>query len=166
VVDHTSGFVLAFLGAGAHVDDLAARPQVRRMPSTTGEALVFWRADRALFDELHARGACRWCRHAWRVELERGSARGLYTYQHVTENWIAGPYARLCVPESPRRVDELPAVVRETALGFDGRFAELAALQPAEHWPCRAHRDIWLASDFETTRSFDTGEIVAPDDDA
>jgi hypothetical protein len=143
----------------ALVDELGARV----LRATRGFALAIPPGNRPAFQELHARGACVRCQFHWNYPGTELAEHGLYYYRHITENWIAGPYARLHVPAAP--LADLPPVLRDLAIRFDGRFADTVELQPAERWPCRAWSASWLATDHQTIRSFETGEIVTDDDD-
>jgi hypothetical protein len=66
--------------------------------------------------------------------------RGLYQYEHLTENWTSGPYGRQAVPTAPIKWEELPAGLR-AGLGvvrLPVRFAQERYVQPVEHGPCRS----------------------------
>jgi hypothetical protein len=79
--------------------------------------------------------------------------RGLYVYEHSTENWIAGPYVREADPEGePLREAELPDEIRAHLVRFAGSFARTAEIQPVELWPCEAWDAGYLASDGKTVR--------------
>ncbi|MBS2018178.1 MAG: hypothetical protein JST00_35230 [Deltaproteobacteria bacterium] len=82
----------------------------------------------------------------------------LYRYEHTTENWISGPYERQNVPASPVKESAMPADVLEHAVRFDGSFAEVEKLQPAEFWACESWQPGWLALDGKTVRPFEGRE--------
>jgi len=83
---------------------------------------------------------------------------GVYVYWHEGA-WLASPYERNSVPESPAR---LPAALTARMVRFDGRFADRAELQPLEHWPSRAPVAVWLASGGNTVRCVAGREAAFP----
>src|SRR5262245_3173822 len=75
---------------------------------------------------------------------------GLYEYEHLCENWVAGPYGRYRVPGRPVHIDQLPPAMRtrlKPPLLADLRFADTVHLQPAEHWECDSWEPAWLGLD-------------------
>ena len=164
-IDERTYEVTAFVRDPAAIEDLVRRMEARVYPATTGSALVIRKPDPVGFAELHNRGACVMCVRTFCSS--RHATHGVYDYSHSDrfENWIAGPYARIAVPVKPITADELPTVVLDVAIRFAGRFADLVVLQPAEHWPSRAHSNMWVATDHKTHRDFETGEIVIYDEE-
>jgi hypothetical protein len=78
----------------------------------------------------------------------RLAAMGLYYYAHEEwENALAGPYDRTGVPETPMPGPQVPRGLLKQMVSFDGRFAETAKLQPAEHWQSDAWSDGWVSAD-------------------
>jgi hypothetical protein len=79
-------------------------------------------------------------------------ARGFYCYDHLCENWIAGPYGRSSVPERPLKLEELPAPFRDAvgAMRFTRlSFAETRTIQPVEHTECGSWEPGWMDSEGE-----------------
>jgi hypothetical protein len=82
---------------------------------------------------------------------------GVFAYEHETENWIAGPYQREGSPETPVRLENLPADVRARLgkMRFDGFcFGETARIQPVELTKCESWEPAWLSLDGKTARPF------------
>jgi hypothetical protein len=72
---------------------------------------------------------------------------GLFVYEHLTENWIAGPYGRMLTPSHPLRVDALPPDLRadlELVRFRDLRFADAPRVQPVGRMPCANVRDEYV----------------------
>jgi hypothetical protein len=83
------------------------------------------------------------------------AAAGVIEYEHETENWISGPYARIGKPEKPARLEDLPESSEKKLGTF--RFANLCFLetdriQPIEHASCASWEPAWLALDGRTVR--------------
>jgi hypothetical protein len=76
---------------------------------------------------------------------------GVYVYWH-DGGWLAWPYERLTVPDSPIRSASLPAAIVAHMVAFDGRFGDRVELQPVEHWTSRAPVAAWLESGTNTVR--------------
>ena len=148
--------VLAFVKDADAIRDLLPRLQAREVPATRGAAVIVKLADRAAFEELHARGACLGCSSSWGDDDADPdiAAHGVFHYTHTCENWIAGPYARTAVPAKPLTLAQLPAELRDGAIRYEGRFGDAVQLQPAEHWPSVAWGASWLATDHKTVRPF------------
>lgn len=81
-------------------------------------------------------------------EVPAPARLGLYRYDQLTENWIAGPYGRVLVPSRPLRLDDLPAPFRRLVgrVRFALKFAETPHIQRVEHHPCSAWGGQYLAS--------------------
>jgi hypothetical protein len=107
----------------------------------------------ALVDRLHASGACLGCSPAFDEDGDAIAAtRGLYVYEHVAENWIAGPYRLVAKPARPATLEVLPEDVREKAVRFDGRFDETGLLHPMALGPCESWEPAWIDLDGVTVR--------------
>ena len=107
----------------------------------------------ALVERLHAAGACLACGHAFPDSEETLAAeRGLYAYDHVTENWAAGPYRLVAKPSVPARLEDLPEDVRAAAIRFEGSFEETGLVQPVSLWPCESWQAAWIDMDGKTVR--------------
>lgn len=136
---------------------LVARHGGRFVLARTGAAALLRQVAPGALAELHAAGGCRACRWAWApYEGERRPARlGLYEYEHLCENWIAGPYG-VVHPRHPVKLAQLPPEVVAVAewVRFEGLcFAESPLLQPADHVPCATWHAPYLAADGRTVRS-------------
>ena len=159
--------LLMFVPDVAPVQDLVTAQNVEVLRTTEGYCIAIVKDD-PLRGRIHELGLCTGCALTWTVPRDDlHSSRGLYDYVHsnLCENWIAGPYVRIRAPIRPLVADELPPRVREHAIRFPGRFADTVELQPAAYWTCRAHSNTWLATDYKTQRSFETGAIVTDEDD-
>lgn len=78
------------------------------------------------------------------------ATRGIYVYGHTCENWIAGPYGREEIPDSPLHVDQLPPQLRQQLkqCRFEQiSFADSPHIQPAEYVECSAWDDRFLGMD-------------------
>ena len=123
--------------------EIAERRAVQ-LPATEGVAVLFQTLPAATAQRLHDSGACLGCKwHFQQPEMEEYSpdlaARGLFSYSHLTENWISGPYGRVRRPVQPIHVDQLPPRLRDAvkAMRFDTlSFAETPHIQPVEHTEC------------------------------
>ncbi len=63
---------------------------------------------------------------------------GVYVYEHLTENWISGPYGRVGVPAKPLHIRELPEVVQNALESFVWKgvaFDSSVHVQPAGDVP-------------------------------
>lgn len=72
---------------------------------------------------------------------------GFYEYDHLTENWISGPYGRESVPARPIHIDQLPPDLRDRldALRYDKlRFAETLHIQPVELGECASWESAYV----------------------
>ena len=148
--------VLMFLSSlDAVREDLAAGTAVTVRATT--DNVVFWRE---LSEERHealiANGHCLGGSYLFDPEDDtedeerirpNPSAYGLFYYDHLTENWISGPYGRQRIPAQPVHVDQLPPTVRNEfkSFVFDKlRFTEAPHVQPMEHAPCHSWEGAWL----------------------
>lgn len=161
------GDALVFADEPADLAPLLARTGGRLVASIQGAAAVLPAVQRAALDELHAAGRCRACSWLWRpLDRGRSAARlGLYEYEHLTENWIAGPYG-VIHPRHPVKLHQLPPEVVAVAewVRFDGLcFAETPLLQPADHVPCATWTAPYLSADGRTVRT-QRPEGLDPDD--
>ncbi len=80
---------------------------------------------------------------------------GLYEYNHLTENWISGPYGREAVPAQPLHIDQLPPALRQTLARFrldKIRFADTLYFQPVEHTECISWESGYLDVDCKRIR--------------
>jgi hypothetical protein len=133
----------------------------RAMPvrASEGTAVVWRRLNQAESKRLHDAGVCRACFWHFHPLDDAGneaegyvpalSRHGVYTYGHLTENWISGPYGREEVPAQPVHVDQLPPDVRQALkqVRFDKlSFADTPHVQPVEHAECVSWESAYLDS--------------------
>jgi hypothetical protein len=105
----------------------------------------------AVLARWHEAGRCLGCTtNYFDDEYPSFGHRGVYLYDHDTENWIAGPYRRREVPVAPLAADQLAPALRRKMVPFAGSFAETRSLQPVEVWPSEAWGASYLASDGKT----------------
>lgn len=155
--------VLIFLTSADPLQEEIAAGQALQVPATEGVAFILREVPAETIQRLHASGACRGC--FWYFagdpaeENEHDpdlASRGLYDYQHLTENWISGPYGRQRVPLRPLHIDQLPPALRNEIkqFRFDNlSFAETPYIQPVEHTECASWEAAWIDS---------TGKKVRP----
>ncbi len=150
-------YVILFMGPESR-DQIPSFARV--LHTTTGIGVVCDTANatpeaQEWFRHQHAEGNCLECYATWHgfgeADGEVG-AGGVYQYDHVCENWAAGPYALSVVPQSPLRATDLPQAIRDVAVKLPGRFADTPYVQPAEHMESHAWGDTWLATDFLVER--------------
>lgn len=150
-------YVILFMGPES-LDQIPSFARV--LHTTTGIGVVCDTANatpeaQEWFRHQHAEGNCLECYATWHgfgeADGEVG-AGGVYQYDHVCENWAAGPYALSVVPQSPLRATDLPQAIRDVAVKLPGRFADTPYVQPAEHMESHAWGDTWLATDFLVER--------------
>jgi hypothetical protein len=137
--------------------DLRAGRAVRavEVPAAEGKAVLWQRLSKAKHKRLHDAGVCRGC--FWHFgppdEQEEGrwpnpAGLGMFSYSHLTDNWVAGPYGRQQSPRQPVHVDQLPPDVRKLVgqVRFDLRFADAPRIQPVEHTPCESWESAYMDS--------------------
>src|SRR5262249_45335399 len=123
--------------------------------ASEGVAVIWPRLNQADSKRLHDAGVCRGC--FWQFVLdddEEGgqgglSRHGVFTYGHLTENWISGPYGREEVPAQPVHIDQLPPDIRQALkqVRFDKlSFADTPHVQPVEHTECVSWESAYLDS--------------------
>jgi len=134
--------ILMFLASLDPVREEIAAGRAIELPASEGAAVLFQSLPAELSQRLHDTGACLGC-NFHHPELEEYSpdmaARGLFTYTHLTENWISGPYGRNRQPAQPIHVDQLPPRIREAVQGMRFNslcFAQTPHIQPVEHADC------------------------------
>lgn len=141
-------------------DDIAAGRAVE-VPASEGVAVMFREMPEELSRRLHESGACRGCSlylHSGEMEehYPDPALRGLFSYEHLTENWISGPYGRVRRPAQPIHVDQLPPRIRAAvqAMRFDSLcFTDTTHIQPIEHADCESWESAYLDV---------TGKIIRP----
>lgn len=163
--------VLMFLESLDPVDAELNRGELFEVPSAQGVAVVWRELSRATYQRLHEQADCLYCTYGGDVDDEEVEEVeevedtwvtpsslanfGFYSYTHVTDNWVAGPYARDLQPAQPITIDELPPDLGRQVrqVRFDDLcFRETTAFQPVEHVACDAWGAAYLASDGKTIR--------------
>lgn len=121
-----------------------------------GAAAIFDRLPRATSQRLHAPGGCLACFSEPADETRVDPSRfGLFSYGHLCDSWIAGPYGRRTRPSAALLVHQLPPALKPafTAFRFDHLcFADEPYLQPLDHFRCHATPPAYLAADGKTVR--------------
>jgi len=140
---------LLFLSSLDPVREALASGQAVQVPSADSFAVTFQHLPAELGKRIHDAGACRVCFYLFR-QLEGGPGPahvGFFEYEHLTENWISGPYGRIARPLKPLHVDQLPPDVRARVkqMRFDAlNFAEATHIQPVEHAACDSWEGAYL----------------------
>jgi hypothetical protein len=156
------GPVLMFLSSADLVrEELAAGGCVTARASR-GVAVIFRSLSKATSDRAHEAGQCLGCFPHFAAEEQPGDERppspaelGLFSFEHLCENWISGPYGRSEQPSAPLSVGDLPPELQDAVaqVRFDKIcFAEAPFVQPLEHVPCESWECAQLASDFTTVK--------------
>jgi hypothetical protein len=143
---------LMFLDSLDPVRDEIAAGRAVEVRASEGFAVLFRPLSEAVAARLHSSGACRGCCLYFQGSAQEGVAvdpvaRGFFSYSHLTENWISGPYGRVRRPTQPIHVDQLPPRVRGAikAVRFDTlSFADTPYIQPVEHTPCESWESAYL----------------------
>jgi hypothetical protein len=143
---------LMFLDSLDAVKDEIAADHAVEVPASEGVAVLIRQMSEELAKRLHDSGACLGC--SWYFHEEEAeehspdlTARGLFSYSHLTENWISGPYGRVSRPAQPIHIDQLPPRIREAvkAMRFDLlSFAETPHIQPVEHADCASWESAYM----------------------
>ena len=139
--------ILMFLTSLDPVRDEIAAGRAVAMPTTEGAAVLFQRLPKALGQRLHATGACLGCEWHFQAHNSEVAERGLFSYSHLTDDCLAGPYGRVQQPVQPIHLDQLPPQLREAvkAMRFDSLcFAETPHIQPIEHTECESWEPAYL----------------------
>jgi hypothetical protein len=133
----------------------------REVPAATGVAVKFERLPTDVARRIHEQEACLGCFPLYEDDEEFRPARhGLFSYSHLCENWISGPYGRLESPAQSITLDALPPELRKdvAAVRFSTLcFHETSVLQPVNHAPCGSWETEYLDVDFETRRPIPDG---------
>jgi hypothetical protein len=143
---------LMFLDSLDAVEDDIAAGRAVEVPASEGVAVLFQQMSEELAKLLHDNGFCRGCFWYFHNEEAEGysadlTSRGLFSYSHLTDNWISGPYGRVSRPAQPLHIDQLPPRIREAvkAMRFDSlSFAETPHIQPVEHAECESWESAYL----------------------
>ena len=143
---------LVFLASLDPVADEIAAGRAVQVPASEGVAVIFQQMPEEVSNRLHDSGACLGCTWYFHRDEEEDyrpdlTTRGLFSYSHLTENWISGPYGRVRRPAQPIHVDQLPPRIRQAvkAMRFDTlSFADTPHIQPVEHAPCVSWESAYL----------------------
>jgi hypothetical protein len=144
--------IVMFLDSVEPVRDEIAAGRAVEVRASEGVAVLFRQLPEAVAERLHTSGACRGCSWYFEAMAEEGTrldpaAHGIFSYSHLTENWISGPYGRVRQPAQPIHVDQLPPRVRDAikAVRFDTlSFTDTPHIQPVEHTPCESWESAYL----------------------
>jgi|SRR5579884_503297 len=136
-------------------EDIAAG-RATPMASSEGTAVQFDNVPDDLFRRLHDEGVCLACFYeATQAYAQAGltsvdvATLGVFRYEHLTENWISGPYGLVRRPSQPITIDQLPQHFRELVaqMRFERLcFSETLHIQPVEHTPCASWETAWIDS--------------------
>lgn len=150
------GPVLAFLSSLEAISTEVALGLAAPVRASFGAAALFDRMPRATAARLHGGGGgCLGCFSESDDDRVDPSRFGLFSYRHLCDSWIAGPYGRRTRPAASLLVHQLPAELRPrlTALRFERMcFAESPHLQPLDHFRCHATPPAYLAVDGKSVR--------------
>lgn len=131
----------------AEISDGSAIPV--RVHNAAG--IIWRRLAQSRFDEIHQRGQCLGCVFIYSFEEQTHESQrqspGLFHYDHLTENWISGPFGRRRIPLQPIHVDQLPPRLRQAirSVSFENlRFADTPHIQPLEYFECASWECAWL----------------------
>src|SRR5262245_14440624 len=141
---------LVFLTSLAPVQTDIEAGRATAVRATEGYAVIFPRLSAEQVRRLTESGTVRGSDFYFEDQEDGANAlarHGIYEYDHLCENWIAGPYGRKAVPARPIHVDQLPPNIRRNLKGTvltDRSFADTAHIQPIQHWECQSWEPGWL----------------------
>lgn len=148
--------VLAFVPSLASVSAEVALGEAVPVRAALGAAAIFERLPAVLSARLHGPGgACLGCFSEPDADRVDPSQFGLFSYRHLCDSWLAGPYGRRTRPSASLLIHQLPVELRGrlTALRFERVcFAEEPHLQPLDHFRCHATPPAWLDVGGRTVR--------------
>ena len=141
--------VLLFLKTLDAVREALASGQAVQVPGGDRLAVTFQRLPPEVSRRIHEAGACLACYtlYGGSEEAFDPASHGLFEYEHLTDNWISGPYGCHARPVKPLHVDQLPPDVRDLVkqMRFDNlSFAQTTHLQPLEHTDCASWEAAWM----------------------
>lgn len=151
----TSGPVIVFVPGLDVVAAEIAAGYAEPVRASFGAAALFDPLPRGTYQRLHARGGCLGCFAERNDERVDPSRFGLFSYRHLCDSWVAGPYGRRTRPSAALLVHQLPSALREVFTPFrfgDVCFAEQMHVQPLDHFRCHATPPAYLAVDGKTVR--------------
>ena len=120
-----------------------------------GAAVLYERLPAATAARIHEDRACRGCFHEPGDERVDPAQLGVFSYVHLCDGWVAGPYGRRASPTIPLSIDKLGAEAVKIARGrrFDAFcFADVPHLQPLDWARCHATVPARLEIDGFTVR--------------
>lgn len=151
--------LILFVESLESLRDEIASHRATVVSSTQGSAVIWHEPSIEQWQRIHEYGDCKGCaRYYSAFESLSGfapSRHGLFTYTHLTENWVSGPYGRRSIPEHPIHIDQLPPHLRDgfkMALFPNLIFSETAHLQPVEHVACDSWEAAYMDVDGYTIR--------------
>jgi hypothetical protein len=142
--------VLLFLKSLDLVQEALAAGQAVQVPSGDGVAVTLQHLPPELGRRIHEAGACLGCFYLFAHATDEGfdpAGHGLFVYEHLTDNWISGPYGCAARPVQPLHVDQLPPDMRAQVkqMRFDKlSFSQTPRLQPLEHTDCASWEAAWM----------------------
>jgi len=151
--------VVMFLANPELVSEDLRAGRAREVPSAEGAAVFWSRLSLVRYEALHAGGACRHCRNDWSFEDggENLRLRGsLFRFEHLTDNWCAGPYTLETQPEQPLKLYQLPPGLQRALSHVqfqDLSFREAPLVQPVEQFECEAWSCAWISTDGTEVRA-------------
>jgi hypothetical protein len=129
-----------------------------QLEATEGYAVLLPTLSREELDRYHQLPELRGSFNLYRQnasELTSPARWGVYEYDHTTENWVSGPYARITLPAQPLHIDQLPPDVRKLLAGprlQNVRFPDAPLIQPVEHAECVSWESAYLDVAFRRIR--------------
>jgi hypothetical protein len=145
--------ILMFLTSLDPVRPALQGGRAREVRATEGAAVIFRGITSEELDGYKAAPEFRGCVALFYDLVEEGEERerslaehGVFEYEHLTENWISGPYGRESLPVRPIHVDQLPPDLRDRVgrLRLKLRFADTTHIQPVELARCASWEQAYL----------------------
>lgn len=147
--------VVMFLGSTSAVRaDLDAKRALLAR-GAFGAAVLYERLPPLVARRVHEERACLGCFHEPEDERTDPAQLGLFSYVHLCDGWVAGPYGRRASPTIPLTVEKLGSEAVKLARGrrFDAFcFADTPHLQPLDWARCTASVPARLEIDGRTVR--------------
>ena len=147
--------VVLFLGSTAPVRDDLDRGRALLARCAFGTAVVYERLPAETSRRIHAERACLGCFHEPAEDRTDPAQLGIFSYVHLCDGWIAGPYGRRAATTVALTIEKLGADAVRLARGrrFDAFcFADVPHLQPLDWARCTATVPARLEVDGKTVR--------------
>jgi hypothetical protein len=131
-----------------------ARHEAIKVRSTLGTAVVFERLPVKTLRRLHEIGACVACFLEPPEAFVEPAQYGIFSYVHLCDSWVAGPYGMRARPAIPVRVQDLPSMRElQRARRIESLcFGQTRHLQPLDHARCHSSAPAYLEVDGKTVR--------------